>query len=72
MHTFTCAKKKKTITIKNHEGYGRLSGSKKGPELVNIPICRFRFPRFPLDETKLIMGISKEEDEEVVKARKKI
>ena len=58
MHTFTCAKKKKTISLKEHEGHGRLSGLIKGPELLNIPVCRFRFPRFPMDETKLVLGIS--------------
>jgi hypothetical protein len=40
-HTFTCAKKKKTISIKETEGHGRLSGFIKGPELNNIPVCRF-------------------------------
>ena len=49
-HTFTCAKKKKTITIKANEGHGRLDGIKNGPDLSNIPICRFHFPKFPLDE----------------------
>ena len=63
-HTFTCAKKNKTMTLKEHEGHGKLSGFIKGPELTNIPVCRFRFPRFPMDETKLILGISKDEDEQ--------
>ena len=70
MHTFTCAKKKKTLTIKDYEGHGRFSGLIKGPELANVPVCRFRFPRFPMDETKLILGISKDEDEAIVKERK--
>jgi hypothetical protein len=70
-HTFTCAKKKKTITIKEGEGHGRLSGHMKGPELRNIPVCRFRFPRFPMDETKLILGISKDADEILIKDYKK-
>ena len=38
-HTFTCAKKKKTITIKETEGHGRLDGFVKGVELKNIPVC---------------------------------
>jgi hypothetical protein len=71
MHTFSCAKKKKSISIKENEGHGRLSSLIKGPELRNIPVCRFRFPRFPLDETKLILGISKDIDETIIKERKK-
>ena len=70
-HTFTCRKKKKTITIQENEGHGRLDGYIKGPELKNIPVCRFKFPRFPLDETKLVLGISKDTDESIVKERKK-
>ena len=38
-HTFTCAKKRKTITIKPNEGHGRLDGVIKGPELSNISVC---------------------------------
>ena len=34
-------------------------------------VCRFKFPKFPLDETKLILGISKDTDETVVQDRKK-
>ena len=59
------------MTLKEHEGHGKFSGFIKGPELTNIPVCRFRFPRFPMDETKLILGISKDEDEQVVKEHKK-
>ena len=70
MHTFTCAKKKKTITIKSNEGHGRLDGVINGPELTNIPVCRFKFPKFPMDETKLLFGLSKETDETTIKNRK--
>ena len=69
-HTFTCAKKKKTITIKEHEGHGRLDGLIKDQELTDIPVCRFKFPKFPLDETKLILGISKDTEETIVQQRK--
>ena len=69
-HMFTCSKKLKTLTIKENEGHGRLDGKVKGTAITNIPVCRFRFPRFPLDETKLIKGIPKDTDEKVVKARK--
>ena len=70
-HTFTCAKKKRTLTIKENEGHGRLDGQVKGPALSSISVCRFKFPKFPLDETRLVKGISKDIDEEVIKTRKK-
>ena len=69
-HTFTCSKKVKTITITEAEGHGRHDGRIKGPEISNIPVCRFKFPKFPLDETKVIQGISKDEDANSVKAKK--
>ena len=68
-HTFTCAKKGKVITIKENEGHGRLDGITKGPELRNIPICRFKFPKFPLDETRLVFGMPKDIDDNEVKTR---
>ena len=68
-HTFTCAKKGKVITIKENEGHGRLDGFTKGPELLNIPICRFKFPKFPLDETRLVFGMPKDIDDNEVKTR---
>ena len=69
-HTFTCAKKGKLMTIKENEGFGRLDGSIKGPLLSNISVCRFRFPRFPLDETRVVQGLPKDTSEDVVKAYK--
>ena len=69
-HTFTCAKKMKTLTIMENEGHGRLDGTVKGLQLSNIPVCRFRFPKFPLDETSLIRGMSKDTDEQIIKGRK--
>ena len=69
-HTFTCAKKMKTLTIRENEGHGRLDGTVKGLQLSNIPVCRFRFPKFPLDETSLIRGMSKDTDEQIIKGRK--
>ena len=69
-HTFTCEKKKRTITIKESEGHGRQDGNIKGPQLYNVSICRFRFPKFPMDETKLILGMSKDLDETVINTRK--
>ena len=70
-HTFTCAKKRKVITIKENEGHGRLDGFIKEKELLNIPVCRFKFPKFPMNETKLILGLSKDTDEKIVQERKR-
>ena len=63
-HTFTCAKKNKTITIGTNEGHGRFDGVKLGPELRNIPLCRFSFPKYPMEKTKLILGMKKELNQE--------
>ena len=70
-HTFTCEKKKKTITIKENEGHGINIKSSTSAELQNIPICRFHYPRFPMEETKLILGVSSELDETIAKKRNK-
>ena len=70
-HTFTCSKKGKTITINASEGHGRKDRSMIGRELLNIPICRFNIPKFPMDRTKLILGIRKDLDEKIVDQRKK-
>ena len=69
-HTFTCKKKAKTITVKENEGYGRLDGIKTGCVLSNIEVCRFKFPKFPMNKTKLICGIAKDTEESIIKARK--
>ena len=66
-HTFTCAKKGKTMTIKANEGHGRLDGFINGPALSNLSVCRFRFPKFPLDKTELIVAMPKETDENIRK-----
>ena len=34
-------------------------------------MCRFKFPKYPLDETRLILGLSKDLDESKVKERRK-
>ena len=70
-HTNTCAKKRKTITIKNNEGYGRKDGVIDGTTLKNISICRFQFPKFPLNETKVVRSCSMDIDENEIKSRKK-
>ena len=68
---FTCHKKKKFLTIKTTEGHGKNDGKIQGKELSHIPVCRLNFPRFPMRRTRLLLGFSKDESEEVVKSAKK-
>jgi hypothetical protein len=70
-HTFTCTKKSKTITIGAKEGHGKYDGIKCGPDLINIPLCRFNFPKYPMDETRLISGMSKDLNQEEIAKRSK-
>ena len=58
------------MTIKETEGHGRFDGFNIGPKLSNISVCRFHFPKFPLNRTELIIGVSKDMDEEIIKKRK--
>ena len=70
-HTFTCAKKSRTITIKQNEGHGRHDGRIEREMLVNIPVCRFRFPKFPIDETCIVQAMPKDIEEKNSKERTK-
>ena len=70
-HTFTCKKKSKTISIKSNVGHGIDDGIKEGPELYNIPLCRFNFPKYPSDKTKFILGVEKDLDEKLLFSRRK-
>ena len=70
-HTFTCKKKRRTITIKKTEGHGRLDGKTEGPTIANFVECRFNFPQFPLNRTTFIKGIPKDLSKDEVFQRKK-
>ena len=69
-HTFTCKKKKKGITIKANEGHGRLNEKIEGPQISDYTECRFNFPQFPLNRTKLILGIPKDIEKNELSMRK--
>ena len=69
-HTFTCKKKKKGITIKANEGHGRLDEKMEGPQITDYPECRFKFPQFPMNTTKMILGIPKDIDKDELSKRK--
>jgi len=68
---FTCHKKKKTANIHADEGLGINEPRNSGLELINIPVCRFNFPKFPLDKTEVVLGFKKDEDVEVIKSSRK-
>ena len=36
-----------------------------------IHLCRFKFPKFPIDQTKLVFGIPKDTDKNIIIERKK-
>ena len=63
--------KKKVITIKEEEGHGQMDGMMKGERLSNIQVCRFKFPRYPMDETRLIQSVSQDADEQCLNEMKK-
>ena len=69
--TFTCHKKKKTITIKKEEGYGISQVPSDATDLIAIPLCRFDFPKNPSDVTVCLTSFRKDEDPEVISRAKK-
>ena len=69
-HTFTCKKKKKTITVRKLEGHGRLDGKIEGQQISGYFECRFNFPQFPMNRTRLILGASKDLNPEEFLQRK--
>jgi len=69
-HTFTCKKKRKRITVKEKEGHGRFDEKKEGPKITNLTECRFNFPQFPMNKTKLILGVPKDLDPAELSKRK--
>ena len=68
-HTFTCKKKKKIVKIGAKEGYGKNDGKIEGEEL-QLPICRFRLPFYPMDEAKFIFPFEEDCNKEVIKKAK--
>ena len=59
------------MTVKAYEGHSIDFIGGQNEEILNIPLCRFQFPRFPMEETKLILGVSDDSDEAIVKSRTK-
>jgi len=57
--------------VKAHEGHGSGESYRaKRIDLPPIPLCRFGFPRPPMDETTVLLGFNREEDKDLVKTAK--
>jgi hypothetical protein len=69
-HTFTCKKKRKTITVRRTEGHGRLDGLIEAQKIPDYVECRFNFLQFPLNRTRFILGIPKDLNSEELAKRK--
>ena len=68
-HKHSCLKKNKIVRIKENEGHGRFDGEKEGEELI-VQVCRYNFPKNPIDETEYIMGFTKDHDKKDMKKAK--
>ena len=68
-HKHSCLKKNKIIRIKENEGHGKYDGKKEDDELM-VKVCRYNFPKNPIDKTEYVMGFSKDHDVKEVKKAK--
>ena len=59
------------MTIKEMEGHGKYDDKRRGDRISNFVQCRYRFPQFPINKTKFILGMSKELTVEETERRKK-
>ena len=57
------------INIAANEGHGRLDGEIEG-EFLTVPVCRFNFPKNPIDKTEFILAFPKDHNEEEIKKAK--
>ena len=67
--TFSCHKKNKYIIINSNEGHGRLD-KLENQNQMELPMCRFNVPFFPMDETTFLQGLCKDIPDEDLKKRK--
>ena len=66
---FTCKKKGKIIKIMPNEGHGIRDGEIVD-ELLTVPVCRFNFPKNPIDKTEFILSFPKDHDKVELKRAK--
>ena len=69
--TFSCHKKKRTMTIEQKEGHGILAVPPGSTALTALPLCRYEFPKCPSDITVCLTSFKKEEDKDVIDQAKK-
>ena len=43
-----------------------LDGQVNGPELRNMPVCRFNFHKFPMDQTRFVLGTHKDLTQDII------
>ena len=62
----------KHMFYRENEGhaYGEIIAPSEKIELKHIPVCQFYFPRFPMDETKVLFGFREDDNDEIVKQAK--
>ena len=66
--TFSCRKRKNIMKVRGTEGLGKFE---EGPcEDLLVQLCRFRFPRYPMDDSIILYPMSAEEKKENSNSRK--
>ena len=68
-HKPSCLKRKRIIRINAKEGFGRLDGDKEDTEIL-VPVCRYNFPKNPIDKTEFITKFPKDYDHKELKKAK--
>ena len=61
-------RKCKGFRVLEKEGYGK-DQHRNGGTIEEI-LCRFNFPKFPMNETKILIALPKDTEEELLKACK--
>ena len=68
-HKQSCLKRKRVMRISAKEGHGRFDGEKEGIEIL-VPVCRYNFPKNPIDKTEFITSFPKDYDPKELKKAK--
>ena len=68
-HKPSCLKKKRMVRIGAKEGHGRFDGDKEDVEIF-LPVCRYNYPKNPIDKTEFITSFPKDHDPKEIKKAK--
>ena len=68
-HRQSCLKKKKILRISPLEGHGHLDGKKESDELI-VCICRYNFPKNPMDKAEFLYAFPENVDKNELKQAK--